>query len=76
MTDGRWHDVVAVAAKGELRLYVDGEAVAARPVSPADPGTGRWWLGGGLSADLAEVAVFDQALSPAEVTAGRRPANR
>jgi hypothetical protein len=76
VTDGRWHHVVAVAGRDELRLYLDGEEVTARSVTPAAPGAGRWWLGGGLTGDLDEVAVFDEALSPAEVTARHQPAGR
>ena len=75
MTDDRWHDLVAVAGQDELRLYLDGKEVAARPVSPADPGAGRWWLGG-LTAALDKVAVFDRALSPAEVADRHQPADR
>jgi hypothetical protein len=61
VTDGRRHDVVAVAGAKDLRLYLDGAEMVARSVSPGDPGSGRWWLGGGSrrgssppTADVAE----------------------
>jgi len=76
VTDGRWHDVVAVVGRDELRLYVDGKPVAARPVSPTDPEIGRWWLGGGLSGDLDDVAVLDRPLSSAEVASRHQAAPR
>ena len=76
VTDGRWHDVVAVAGQDELRLYLDGKEVDTRPVSPADPGNGRWWLGGGLTAALEDVTVLDRALSPTDVTADGQPVDR
>ncbi len=50
--------------------------MAARSVSPGDPGAGRWWLGGGLTGELDQVAVYDRALSSDEVAAGEQPADR
>ena len=67
VTDGRWHDVVAVQSEDELRLYVDGSRWPARAASPADAGTGRWWLGGGLTGALDEFSVLDRPLAQAEV---------
>ncbi len=76
LTDGRWHDVVAVQGKDELRLYVDGEPAAVRSAAPAAAGTGRWWLGGGLTGAVDEVVVFDRALTPAEVATRNQTAPR
>jgi len=33
VTDGRWHDVAAVVARGRVRLFADGKAVAEGPVT-------------------------------------------
>jgi ferric-dicitrate binding protein FerR (iron transport regulator) len=70
-----WRHVVMTADGGQLRLYEDGHQVASAPCSPvADSEADVLWFGtdpDGLSlwdGRIDEVALFDQAISDAEVT--------
>lgn len=81
--DGQWHHVVATLSASGMFLYVDG-AVAALDsrYTGADPYNGWWQTGAGQLANwpsrptsnyfagtLDEVAIYTQALSPAQVRA-------
>ncbi|WP_245899600.1 LamG-like jellyroll fold domain-containing protein, partial [Nonomuraea indica] len=66
--DGQWHHVVLTAGGDVQTLYVDGQ-VAGTLTAPLDL-DGLQDLdigGGGLSASIDEVAVYDRPLSAAEV---------
>ena len=78
--DNRWHHVVATAAGGVHRLYVDGQPRASGAYSFTDPFNGYWRLGQdlltgwpgapstSLAGDLDEFAVYPVALGPTQVS--------
>ncbi|MGP9745367.1 PKD domain-containing protein [Brachybacterium sp. AOP29-B2-41] len=81
--DGQWHHAVATLGAAGQQLYVDGQLVAsdASTIS-AQPYSGYWRLGGDnlsgwpnrpssdyFSGSLDEVAVYDRALTAAEISA-------
>ncbi|MFC5743991.1 LamG-like jellyroll fold domain-containing protein [Actinomadura rugatobispora] len=83
LNDGQWHHVVGTLDSGAgLKLYVDGQQVAADASATSASGhTGYWRVGGDaiggwpdkptsdyLNGTLDEVAVYPRALSAAEVT--------
>jgi hypothetical protein len=78
-----WHHVAAIRSGGQLKLLVDGKAVANSPkFSPADydlTSTAPWKIGSGandfLCGCLADLRVYGKALSEVEVArlAARRP---
>lgn len=80
--DGQWHHVVASQSADGMELYLDGEQVATDPsVTTAQSYTGHWRIGGdnlggwpnrpssnSFDGAIDEVAVYDRALDPSEVT--------
>ncbi|WP_373371291.1 LamG-like jellyroll fold domain-containing protein [Stigmatella ashevillensis] len=73
----RWYHLVGVRAGGELRLYVDGQRVAATPAGAVTVSTGPLSLGrakyAGNNTDywagsIDEVQAFGRALNDSEVT--------
>ncbi len=80
-TDGQWHHVVAVSDPTGMYLYADGLQVATKPGATLGfPSPGYWRVGGDaltgwtqrptndyFSGDIDEVAVYENALSPAQV---------
>jgi hypothetical protein len=76
---GQWYHLTGVrdAAKGELKLYLDGELVATRSACSLDAtSTGNTVIGRGkfggnpvdfLDGTVDQVHLFDRALSPTEV---------
>ncbi len=86
VTDGRWHHIVAVAAGGRGRVYVDGQpGQTVRLPAPHRLVGGILTLGTNaegtmpLLGELDEVAIYARALSEREIQthfeAGRLPAN-
>ncbi|MCK9899964.1 LamG domain-containing protein [Frankia sp. Cpl3] len=83
--DGRWHHVVATLSGAGLALYVDGSRVAQdTTTTSAQSYPGYWRVGGDdlgfwpnrpssnfLAGSIDEVAIYNRALTPAEVTAHR-----
>lgn len=81
--NGRWHLVDATEGPGGLALYVDGKLVASAPqTSSASSYEGYWRVGYDtlhgwpeapssyyFAGDVADVAVYSSALSPAQVLA-------
>ncbi|WP_067915434.1 LamG-like jellyroll fold domain-containing protein [Actinomadura rubrobrunea] len=82
LNDGRWHHVVGTLdASDGMRLYVDGQQVAADPtVKNGEKFSGYWRVGGDnlgswpnrptsnfLNATLDEVAVYPRALTAEQV---------
>ncbi|GAA3945138.1 hypothetical protein GCM10023085_29080 [Actinomadura viridis] len=83
LNNGQWHHVVgSLDSSGGMKLYVDGQQVAAdATVKSAQSYAGYWRVGGDnlngwpsrpssdhLNGTLDEVAVYPRALSAAEVT--------
>ena len=77
LRNGKWHQLIAVIAPGELRLYVDGELAghagfdkdvvfADRPLMV---GGELKWMGlvGAFVGDVDEIVVFERALTEEEV---------
>nr|WP_246214466.1 LamG domain-containing protein [Modestobacter muralis] len=86
--DGRWHLVTATLGSTGMRLYVDGQEVAANAAqTTGEPMAGSFWrFGGGelglwpdkptnpwFSGSLSSAAVFDRTLTAAEVARQYRP---
>ncbi|WIB64211.1 signal peptidase I [Curtobacterium sp. MCBD17_040] len=82
VTDGRWHHVVGTMSSSGMVLYVDGVSVATNTNTAAEPDSGWWRIGydnlsGWQNAptsnyykgDLDDVAVYNSALSAAQVSA-------
>jgi O-glycosyl hydrolase len=81
--DGDWHLVDATEGPNGLALYVDGELVASAPATTSAASyTGYWRIGYDtlhgwpeapssyyFAGDVADVAVYSQALTPAQVLA-------
>src|SRR5919205_3175222 len=80
--DGSWHHVVATQDGSGMALYVDGAPVGTDPATGHVPYWGNWHIGSGnlsgwpsepsstaFSGWLDEVAVYDYALTQAQVTA-------
>ncbi|SDT39142.1 Concanavalin A-like lectin/glucanases superfamily protein [Friedmanniella luteola] len=81
--DGKWHHVVATLDPSGLKLYVDGVLSASRTdYYQAQRYTGYWRVGGDvlsgwpgnptspyLAGDIDDVAVYDRALTAAQVAA-------
>ncbi|MGG7465877.1 PKD domain-containing protein [Plantibacter sp. YIM 135347] len=74
--DGAWHQVVASQSSDGLKLYVDGALVGTNATTQAQNYTGYWRIGGDTTwggtapfytGKLDEVAVYDKALTPAQV---------
>jgi hypothetical protein len=76
--DGKWHLLTGVWTGSRLLIYVDGEAVASSPASatsvsaPTNFNIGRYyWIHAddhwGFEGRIAEVRVYNHALTPAEV---------
>ena len=69
-----WHHAALVCDDTALRVYLDGRPELEGPTPPAASGRDVQWFFGGRSdgehnweGRLDEIAVFDRALSPAEV---------
>lgn len=83
--DGAWHAVVTTLGADGLKLYVDGQLVAADATATgAQPYAGYWRIGGdrltgwpgvgtaaNFTGDLDEFAVYPRVLSAQEVAAHR-----
>ncbi|SDD63872.1 LamG domain-containing protein [Auraticoccus monumenti] len=80
--DGAWHHVAATLSSAGMRLFVDGSLVASSSsATTAEVYDGRWRIGRdnlagwgpstpmtyGFTGSLDDVAVYDHALSPAQV---------
>ena len=74
--DGSWHHVVAEQSSDGMKLYVDGILQATNPQTSQQAYDGYWRIGGDVTwnssspyfaGTLDEAAVYDTALSPAEV---------
>ena len=73
LSDGRWHQLVAVQSGNEIQLFVDGQVAASGQTPPAvlepalliapRPGAGQ----GRFSGDLGAVTVFPRALTGEEI---------
>jgi hypothetical protein len=87
--DGAWHLVTVTMGPTGMQLYVDGAQVAADPTQTVgEPFTGHWRFGYGavggswpnpptnpyFTGSLASAAIWDRALTPAQVLAQHRPA--
>jgi hypothetical protein len=75
VNDGQWHHVVAMKAGSEVKIYIDGKEDASAAATDATYGENdqplafmvhfhRW-----INGLMDEVAVFDKALSEAEIAA-------
>lgn len=75
---GRWYQMVGVrdAAKGQLKLYLDGQLVATKNACLGDASSGNTVIGRGKfggnpvdfwKGDIDQVHLYDRALSDAEV---------
>jgi hypothetical protein len=75
---GSWHHVVAVREQDRVALYIGGELAASTPLAPTtdtkeyDLIIGRYslagnWIGRPFAGHIDEVAVYDRALTAAEV---------
>lgn len=62
-----WHFVVVTRDDGRLRVHVDGATTALIEAPAGRPGA-ELILGRGLEGKLDEIAVFDRALAPKEIT--------
>ncbi|QXG76591.1 hypothetical protein KUM42_03285 [Modestobacter sp. L9-4] len=86
--DGLWHLATASLSSAGMHLYVDGAEVAANPAyTSGEPKSGAyWWFGtgeaggwpgatanGSFTGSLASAAVWDHALTAAQVAAQYRP---
>jgi len=76
VADGIWHHLAAVWDGKEMRIQVDGHVVASAPHAAASappPKGGAFRIGfansgwGSVKLDVDEVALYQRALSPAEV---------
>ena len=80
--DGQWHHVVAMQGTSGMALYIDGALAASdQSVTTAQAYNGHWRIGGDnlngwpgrpssdhFTGDIDEVAVYDRALSSAQVS--------
>ncbi|GAA2177928.1 hypothetical protein GCM10009847_05930 [Leucobacter tardus] len=80
--DGKWHQAASSLSKDGMKLYVDGQLVAADPsVTSGEGFSGYWRIGGDnlgswpdrpqsdwLSGSIDEVAVYPTALTSAQVS--------
>ena len=83
LNDGQWHHVAGTLSSAGMVLYVDGVRFTSRgDTNAAEPNHGYWRVGGDnlngwpakptnntLQGSIDEVAVYDQALSPAQIAA-------
>jgi hypothetical protein len=73
VVDGKWHHICATYDKESFILYVDGieDARQARNVTPDTAKTvitiGSWVGGGWMKGAIDEVALFNNALKPADI---------
>lgn len=81
--DGGWHHAVATLSSEGQRLYVDGQLVASdSATTSAQAYSGYWRIGGDnlsgwpnrpssdwFSGSVDEVAIYDRALTPAQISA-------
>ncbi|HEY5822678.1 MAG TPA: PKD domain-containing protein [Propionibacteriaceae bacterium] len=75
--DGVWHHMVATQSSAGMKLYLDGQLSGSNPQTSAEPYNGYWRVGGDsawccqpwLNGTIDEVAVYDTALTPAQVFA-------
>lgn len=77
----RWHHLVAQCRGNQLELYLDGHLAGTTLLSPTEPTTAIRPVFGRLrdrateydprqfEGRLAEIALYDRSLSPAEITA-------
>ncbi|RJK97916.1 LamG-like jellyroll fold domain-containing protein [Vallicoccus soli] len=85
--DGAWHHLAATMGAGGMRLYVDGQQVAAGPSRAAQPYEGYWGLGGDslggwperpasdfFAGQLDDFSYYPFELTPEEVAAHRASA--
>jgi hypothetical protein len=87
ITDNEWHYLVASKGDGgRLRLYVDGSEVASTPIDPTTYYCCDYTVGIGADAtdpnwapfygDIDEVAVYDHALTTAQIASHFGPHTR
>ena len=80
--NGQWHHVVAAQGRTGMRLYVDGVLAGSDPAASTRSYSGYWRVGGDsltnwagrptsdyFAGSIDEVAVYDQALTAAQVAA-------
>src|SRR5262249_25589347 len=74
-TPGQWYNIALTKSGPQYELYVNGQAVGSATVSfpmpqidaPLTIGASGEAFGGNFDGDLAQIGIFNRALSPAEI---------